>query len=51
MEYIIFVIEVCLIEAIVMFGAFSLVTYFDKEITHFVDSYTDFLQSLRNKKD
>jgi hypothetical protein len=51
MEYIIFTIEVFLIEAIIMFGTFSLVTYFDKEITHFVDSYTDFLQSLRNKKD
>lgn len=51
MEYIIFAIEVFLIEAIVMFIVFSLATYFDKEITHFIDSYTDFLQSLRNKKD
>lgn len=51
MEYIIFAIEVFLIEAIVMFIAFSLATYFDKEISHFIDSYTDFLQSLRNKKD
>ena len=51
MEYIIFTIEVFFIETVIMFGAFSLATYFDKEITHFFDSYTDFLQSLRNKKD
>ena len=39
MEYIIFAIKVALIETIVMFGMCSLVTYFDKEITHFVDSF------------
>lgn len=49
MEYIIFAIKFFLIEASVMFGTFSLMTYFDKEITHFLDSYIDFLQSLRKK--
>ena len=51
MELFTFTIIVFIIEASTMFIAFSLFTYFDKEITHFFDSYTDFLQSLRNKKD
>ena len=51
MELLTFTIIVFIIVASTMFIAFSLFTYFDDEITHFVDSYTDFLQSLRNKKD
>ena len=51
MELLIFTTIVFIIEASTMFIAFSLFTYFDDEITHFVESYTNFLHSLKSKKD
>ena len=51
MELFTFTIIVFIIEASTMFIAFSLFTYFDDEITHFIESYINFLHSLKSKKD